>query len=53
MDHYYTAQPHSEHKPAEVRCEYRGHPLRFTTDSGVFSRTELDRGTEILINALP
>lgn len=52
-DHYYTATPHSEHKPAVVHCTYRGHDLTFDTDSGVFSRTELDRGTEVLLNALP
>ena len=52
-DHYYTSAPTSAHKPGEVRCEYRSHALAFATDSGVFSRTELDRGTEVLLNALP
>ncbi len=52
-DHYYTSAPTSAHKPGEVTCEYRGHQLRFETDSGVFSRTELDRGTEVLLDALP
>ena len=52
-DHYYTAAPTSAHKPAEVRFAYRGHELVFATDSGVFSRTELDRGTEVLIDTLP
>lgn len=52
-DHYYTSAPTSAHKPGEVTCEYRGHQLRFATDSGVFSRTELDRGTEVLLEALP
>lgn len=52
-DHYYTQTPHSEHRPAVVHCTYRGHALAFDTDSGVFSRTELDRGTEVLLEALP
>ena len=52
-DHYFTPLPQSEHKPGEVRFAYRGVTLRFVTDSGVFSRTELDRGTEVLLNALP
>ena len=39
--------------PAQVKMTYRGHNLCFETDSGVFSRTELDRGTEVLLNALP
>lgn len=52
-DHYYTSAPTSAHKIGEVRWNYRGHDLVFTTDSGVFSRTELDRGTEVLLEALP
>lgn len=52
-DHYYTSAPTSAHKPAEVRWNYRGHDLVFATDSGVFSRTELDRGTEVLLESLP
>jgi len=52
-DHYFTASPQSEHKPASFETSYRGHTLLFETDSGVFSRLELDRGTEVLLNALP
>ena len=52
-DHYYTSAPTSAHKDATVECDYRGHHLIFHTDSGVFSRTELDRGTEVLLNTLP
>jgi len=52
-DHYYTSAPTSAHKPATVDVAYRGHKLTFATDSGVFSRTELDRGTEVLLDALP
>ena len=52
-DHYYSANPQSPHKPGQVETEYRGQRLTFGTDSGVFSRTELDRGTEILLDALP
>lgn len=52
-DHYYTEMPASKHKPGELSYEYRGHALRFETDSGVFSRTEIDRGTHELLAALP
>ncbi len=52
-DHYYTAQPESKHKPGQVSYTYRGEALRFETDSGVFSRTEIDKGTDILLRALP
>ena len=52
-DHYYTRNPQSEsHRTA---CEYvfRGIPLRFETDAGVFSRGEVDTGTRLLLEALP
>jgi len=52
-DHYYTSAPTSVHKTAYVEMTYRDHALRFETDSGVFSRTELDRGTEVLLDSLP
>lgn len=52
-DHYYTSAPTSAHKTAYVEMSYRSHSLRFETDSGVFSRTELDRGTEVLLDSLP
>ena len=52
-DHYYTKDPTSQHKPGMVEYEYRSHKLRFDTDSGVFSRTEIDRGTHELLAALP
>ena len=52
-DHYYTQHPTSAHKAGEVSWEYRGFPLTFETDSGVFSRTEIDEGTELLLRCLP
>lgn len=52
-DHYYTPAPGSEHRLGEAVFIYRGERLRFVTDSGVFSRGEIDRGTEILLRALP
>jgi len=52
-DHYFTASPQSEHKPASFETSYRGHTLLFETDSGVFSRLELDRGTEVLLCLRP
>ena len=52
-DHYYTQTPASAHKPGQVDFLWRGEKLVFETDSGVFSRTEIDKGTDILLNALP
>ena len=52
-DHYFTPHPTSQHQPASFETHYRGQTLRFETDRGVFSRLELDRGTEALLEALP
>ncbi len=52
-DHYYTAAPASAHQEWEIEVQALGNQLRFTTDAGVFSRDGLDRGTELLLNALP
>ena len=52
-DHYYSPDPQSTHRPARLSYAYRGCSLSFHTDSGVFSRLEIDKGTEILLNALP
>ena len=52
-DHYYSASPTSEHRYAEASYMYRGEELRFTTDAGVFSRGEVDFGTDALLRALP
>ena len=52
-DHYYTTDPASEHDEWEISAVVWGNALRFTTDAGVFSRDGLDRGTGILLNALP
>ena len=52
-DHYFTPSPESEHRQAFYSVAYRGHTLSFETDSGVFSRFALDKGTQILLDALP
>lgn len=52
-DHYFTPLPQSQHRPARLRFAYRGHTLVFDTDSGVFSRLEVDKGSELLLTSLP
>lgn len=52
-DHYYTETPSSAHDERRIRLTALGNGLDFITDAGVFSRDGLDRGTEILLNALP
>lgn len=51
-EHYSTTRPTSAHRPREVSVQVRGLGLRFRTDAGVFSRGGLDRGTELLLEAL-
>ena len=50
---YYTANPTSDHEFRDVEIEALGVRAVMTTDAGVFSRDGLDRGTEVLLNALP
>ena len=52
-DHYYTSNPTSDHDEREIVVTALGNALRFVTDAGVFSRDGLDRGTQILLDALP
>jgi len=52
-DQYFTADPQSAHNPARISFSFRGNPLAFLTDSGVFSRMEVDKGTALLLNTLP
>ena len=52
-DHYYTETPTSAHAEYTFTTTILGETLRFTTDAGVFSRDGLDKGTEILLKALP
>ena len=52
-DHYYTRTPRSESKPVDCEYTYRGIPLSFRTDTGVFSKGEVDTGTHLLLEALP
>ena len=52
-DHYYTEDPRSAHEERRIALRALGNELTFITDAGVFSRDGLDRGTEVLLNALP
>ena len=52
-EHYYTENPTSGHDERRIALRALGRELTFTTDAGVFSRDGLDRGTEVLLDALP
>lgn len=51
-DHYYSVNPNSEHDYWEIKARALGCEAQFTTDAGVFSRDGLDRGTEVMLEAL-
>lgn len=50
-DHYFTQTPSSQSRPALLDIEFLGERLSFHTDAGVFSRTELDPGSALLIKS--
>ena len=52
-DQYFAKRPSAESRPVDTEFAYRGHTLRLTTDSGVFSRGEVDEGSALLLNSLP
>lgn len=52
-EHYFTSRPTSESDPREIVAQLRGKDYRFVTEAGVFSRSKVDRGTRLLIDALP
>ncbi len=52
-DHYYTKKPSSASNPAQIQVELGGRTLRFWTDTGVFSKNELDPGSRLLIENIP
>ena len=52
-DQYFTAAPASESRPREIEIEFGGKKYPFTTDSGVFSKDDLDTGSRLLIENLP
>ncbi len=50
---YFTRQPQSASRPQSTLFTYRGQTLSFMTDSGVFSKGEMDKGTALLLDSLP
>lgn len=49
--HYYSKNPQTKSKPQEWTYTLRGETFRFQTDSGVFSKNEVDFGSRLLIEA--
>lgn len=49
LEHYYSKTPSSSHHLQTWKFTLRGNELTFTTDSGVFSKREVDFGSRLLI----
>ncbi|SDN92391.1 16S rRNA m(2)G 1207 methyltransferase [Psychrobacillus sp. OK028] len=50
-DHYYSRKPQTESKPRQWNFTLLGYNFRFETDAGVFSKSEVDFGSRVLIDA--
>ncbi len=50
---YYEARPKTPSKPVVFYLKWADTNFTFTTDTGVFSKGELDPGTRLLLTALP
>ncbi len=49
---YFSPVPTAESHPVSFETVFRGQRFRFVTDSGVFSKGELDKGTHLMLSAL-
>ena len=50
-EHYYSNKPQTESKPRQWKFTLLGHTFTFETDAGVFSKSEVDFGSRVLIDA--
>lgn len=51
-NHYYDKTPGTAHKRQTHDDKLRGQAMKFVTDSGVFSKTGVDYGSRVLIEAM-
>ncbi|WP_153980062.1 class I SAM-dependent methyltransferase [Paenibacillus xylanilyticus] len=51
-NHYYSDKPQVAHDRRATEAELRGWKLRFVTDAGVFSKSGIDYGSRVLIDAV-
>ncbi|WP_176707714.1 class I SAM-dependent methyltransferase [Bacillus sp. FJAT-26390] len=51
-NHYYSQSPDVKHNRQIHEASLRGFSFRFMTDSGVFSKSGVDYGSQVLIDAL-
>lgn len=48
-EQYFNAEPTSKHHFQKINYEIENHKFIFTSDSGVFSRSRIDFGTDVLL----
>jgi len=51
-NHYYSEKPDVASSQQQHEWQLRGFKLKFTTDAGVFSKTGVDYGSQVLINVM-
>lgn len=51
MSHYFTTD-NTPHEFSEIKFSFNDHVYRFKTDRGVFSKNQIDYGTELLIRTV-
>lgn len=51
-EQYFAQSPSAKSSPEEFSIAYRGKSFVFTSDNGVFSKGELDKGTKTLLDGL-
>ena len=49
-EHYYSNKPQAESKPRQWKFTLLGNTFTFETDAGVFSKSEVDFGSRVLID---
>lgn len=52
LDHYFTDKRNLEENRKDHSFRFSGHLFTFTTDKGVFSKTDIDRGTQVFLEVL-
>lgn len=52
MAHYFDENPQNEHKPKKIETRVNGIDFVFDTDSGVFSQTQLDYGSRLMLETV-
>ncbi|WP_188208019.1 class I SAM-dependent methyltransferase [Alkalibacillus aidingensis] len=50
-EHYFSKNPKSESNPFQFQTTLKSHSLTFQTDDGVFSKKQIDYGTQVLLES--